>query len=46
MTLEKHLKRVLGLQEIHILCYVHIFYFNFVQLSAFEKCGLFDLVLT
>jgi hypothetical protein len=22
MTLEKHLKRVLGLKEIHILCYV------------------------
>jgi len=39
MTLEKHLKRVLGLKEIHILCYAHIF-LNFVQLAAFEKFGL------
>ena len=37
-------KRALGLKEIHILCYVCV-YFNFVQLTAFEKFGLFDLVL-
>jgi hypothetical protein len=35
MTLEKYLKRVLGLKEIHILCYVYIFFFNFVQWAAF-----------
>ena len=36
-------KRLLALKEIHILCYVHYY---FVQWVAFEKIGMFDLVLT
>ena len=34
-------KRLLALKELHILCYVNYF----VQWVAFEKIGMFDLVL-
>jgi hypothetical protein len=45
MTLEEMFeKRVLGLGEIHISCYVHIF--NFLQWAAFEIFVMFNLVLT
>jgi len=45
MTLEKHLEREFWVLRRYIFCYARTFYFNFVQLAAFEKYDLFDLVL-